>query len=80
MRHIRFCFCSSLGRGGVVLGLGHPEGVVFAALIGQQGVMGALLDHLAVVKDGDLVAELAGGQPVADVDGSLVPGNVVELA
>ena len=41
--------------------------------------MGAPLDHLAVVKDGDLVAELAGGKPMADVDRGLIPGDVVEL-
>ena len=63
---------SGFSRSGVVLGLGHPEGVILAALIGQQGVMGPLLDHLAMVKDCNLVAEPAGGQPVADVDGGFV--------
>ena len=53
--------------------------MVLAGLVGQQLLVGAPLDHLAVVKDGDLVAELAGGEPVADVDGSFVSGDVVEL-
>src|SRR5699024_11023229 len=69
------------GRGGllgVVLGLGVPELGVLAALVGQQLLVAAFLDHLTVVKDGDLVAELAGGEPVADVDGGLVAGDVVE--
>ena len=41
--------------------------------------MGALLDHLAVVKDCNLVAEPAGGQSVADVDGGFVRCNLVEF-
>ena len=42
--------------------------------------MGALLDHAAFVEDSNLVAELAGGESVADVDCGLVSCDVVELA
>ena len=41
--------------------------------------MGSLLDHLTVAEHGDFVAEPAGRQPVADVDGRAVAGNGVEL-
>ena len=46
-----------------------PQLVVFATLVGQQFLVGALLDDHALVEHGDLVAELAGGQAVADIDG-----------
>lgn len=42
--------------------------------------MGALLDHAAFVEYGDLVAEFAGGESVADVDCGLVACDVVEFA
>ena len=41
--------------------------------------MGSLLDHLTVAEHGNFVAEPAGRQPVADVDGRAVAGNGVEL-
>ena len=41
--------------------------------------MSPLLDHRPVVKDGDLVAELAGGQPVGNVDRRPVPGDLVKF-
>ena len=41
--------------------------------------MGALLDHGTGMEDCDLVAEFAGGEPVADVDGGFVAGDLVEL-
>ena len=41
--------------------------------------MVSLLDHLTVAEHGDFVAEPAGRQPVADVDGRAVAGNGVEL-
>lgn len=63
----------------VILGLRVPQLIVFSGGVGQQALVGALLDDLAVVKDGDLIAELAGGQPVADVDGRFVPRDLVEL-
>ena len=70
-----------IGRGGfsVVLGLGVPQGMVLAGLVGQQLLVGAPLDHLAVVKDGDLVAELAGGETVADINGCFVSHQIVEM-
>ena len=41
--------------------------------------MGALLDDCSAMEDCDLVAEFAGGEPVADVDGGFVAGDLVEL-
>lgn len=41
--------------------------------------MGSLLDHGTGMEDCDLVAELAGGQTMTDIDSSLIPGNVIEL-
>ena len=43
--------------------------VVDAGLVGEEGLVGASLDDGAVVENGDFVAEFAGGQAVADVDG-----------
>ena len=54
--------------------------MIFPAGVGDEAVVGAFLDNLPVVKDHDLVAEPAGGQAVADVDGGFVPGNGVEAA
>ena len=41
--------------------------------------MGALLDDASPVEDQNFIAELAGGQAVADVDGGFVAGDLVEL-
>ena len=41
--------------------------------------MGPLMDDLAVVENGDLVAELARGETVADVNRCPVAGNLVEF-
>ena len=61
----RFLFCvkgpgekAGSGLFGVVLSLGVPEFVVFAAFIRNQFFVGALLDNLPAVKDRNLVTEL----------------------
>ena len=59
----------------IILCLGLPEGVVDAGLVGEEGLVGAGLDDGAVVENGDFVAEFAGGQAVADVDGGAVTDN-----
>ena len=64
---------------GVILRLGVPKFGIFPRLLRQKRLMGSLLDHLTVAEHGDLVAEPAGRQPVADVDGRAVAGNGVEL-
>ena len=53
--------------------------MILSTLLGQQHLMGALLDDGTLMENGDLVAEFAGGEAVADVDGGLVAGDVVEL-
>ena len=63
----------------VILRLRVPELGVFSRLLRQKRLMCPLLDHLAVAEHGDFVAEPAGRQPVADVDGRAVAGNGVEL-
>lgn len=63
----------------IVLGLGGPEFVIFTALIGKQLGMGALLDDCALMEHSDLIAELAAGQAVRDVDRGFITGDVVEL-
>ncbi len=65
---------------GVILGLGVPEFGVFARSVGEEVRMVSDLYHLPAVENGDLVAELAGGEPVADIDGRPVTGDVVEPA
>ena len=56
-----------------------PEFVVFADCVCKQAVVSALLDDSAFVEHGDLIAELAGRQAVADMDSCLVAGNIIEL-
>lgn len=73
------CTVSVRGLLGVILRLGVPELGVFSRLLRQKRLMGSLLDHLTVAEHGDFVAEPAGRQPVADVDGRAVAGNGVEL-
>ena len=53
--------------------------MVLADGVCKQAFVGTLLDDAAFVEDGDLVAELAAGQAVADVDGRFIAGDVVEL-
>ena len=75
-RGLRLSLFGCLAR--IILGLGVPEFLVFPAGLRQQLFVGPLLDDGACVKYGDLVAEFAAGQPVADVDGGFVRGDVVE--
>ena len=49
--------------------------MVDAGLVGEEGLVGASLDDGAVVENSDFVAEFAGGQAVADVDGGAVTDN-----
>ena len=51
----------------IILRLCVPERVVFAALLGEQFGVTALLNARALVEHGDLVAEFAGGQAVGDI-------------
>ena len=53
--------------------------MVLAALVDHQFSMGAVLDHSSLMEHSNLIAELAAGQAVTDVDGGLVTGNIVEL-
>ena len=64
----------------IILRLCVPERVVFAAPIGEQFGVTALLNDRALVEHGDLVAEFAGGQAVGDIDGSLIACDLIELA
>ncbi len=73
------CTVSVRGLLRVILRLRVPELGIFPRLLRQKRLMGSLLDHLAVAEHGDFVAEPAGRQPVADVDGRAVAGNGVEL-
>lgn len=57
-----------------------PQRMVDAALVGNQCPVAAGLHNPSAVEHGNLVAEAAGCQAVADVDGGLVPGDLVEAA
>ena len=57
----------------------HSKVQVFAAFIRKQVGMGALLNHAAAVKHGDLITEFAGGEAVADVNRSLITCNFIEF-
>ena len=63
----------------IILRLCVPKSVVFAAPIGEQFVMAALLDDLSFVKHGNLVTEFTGGQPVGDIDRGLIACDLIEL-
>ena len=49
-----------------------PQLVVLAVFVGHELVVRAILDDRAMVGHGDVVAELARRQPVADIHGRLV--------
>ena len=68
--------CSFLG---VILCLGVPEFVVLARFVCYQFGVGTLLDDCAFVEHRYLVAELARGQTVTDIDCRFVAGDVIEL-
>ena len=76
----RGLFSTSGSLFGVILRLCVPQLAVFAVRVGQQRFVGPLLDDLALVEHRDLIAELAGGQPVADINGGLSPAISLNLA
>lgn len=53
--------------------------MILAGFIGYQFGMGAVLDDTTLVEYSNLVAELATGQAMADIDSGLVTSNIVEL-
>ena len=63
----------------IVPGLRMPKLIVGSILIQNQLLMIASLDNLTLFKHGNLVAEAAGGQPVADVNGGLILHDFVKL-
>ena len=79
----RACLTACLCRDAllcIILRLCVPEGAVFAAAVGKQRGMAALLDDRTLVKHSDLIAELAGGQPVRDENRRPVPCDLIKLA
>ena len=64
----------------VILRLRIPKLKVFSRLVCQKLGMASFLDDLPLMEYGDLVAELAGGQTVGNIDSSLITGDVIELA
>lgn len=64
----------------IVLCLGMPQGIILPIGIPNQRFVVALLYNMPLVKDQNFVAEFAGGQPVADIYGGSVTGNIVEFA
>ena len=56
-----------------------PESGILAVRVGQKRRVRALLHEPSGVEYDDLVAELAGGEPVRNVDRRLVAHHVVEL-
>lgn len=64
----------------IILRLRIPKLKIFSRFVCQKLGMASFLDDLPLVEDGDLVAELAGGEAVGNIDGSLIAGYVVELA
>ncbi len=64
----------------IVLCLCMPEFIVFAAFLGNQRVMASGLYDFSAVEYGYFVAEAAGGQTVADINGGFISGDFVEFA
>ena len=62
----------------IILCLGIPEFPVFALRVLQQLRVGSLLDDPTFVKNGNLITELAGGQPVADIHGCPILHHTAE--
>ena len=71
-----FCF-AVLFR--IILSLCCPELVVFAVLVGEELFVRAELDEFALIEYRDLIAEAARGKTVADINGSFVTNDLVEL-
>ena len=63
----------------IILCLRVPERVVFPAFVRDEFTVRSLLDHCPLMKYKDLIAELTGGQAVADIDRRLVSDNLVEF-
>ena len=72
---IDFLLCARF----VILCLRRPERAIFPAFVAEERLVRAGLRDASVIEHGDPVAEAAGGQPVADVDGGAVAGNGVEV-
>ena len=70
-----FSSCARL----VILRLSRPERAILPLLVAEERLVRAGLRDRAMIEHGDPVAEAAGGQPVADVDGGAVAGNGVEV-
>ena len=64
----------------IILRQGIPEFRIPAALLTQQFIVSSGLHHLPCVEHRYLVAETTGGQPMADIDSRLIPGNLIEFA
>lgn len=64
---------------GIILRLSIPELMILARFIRQQFLMSPLLDDLSLMKDGNLITELAGGETVADINGSLISHYIVKF-
>lgn len=71
--------CFLCGFIDIILRLGMPEFVVLARFVCYQFGIGTLLDDCAFVEHRNLVAELARGQTVTDIDCRFVAGDVIEL-
>ena len=66
-------------RLGVILRLGVPQFVILALRVRQQRLVRARLHNLTLIKHRDLIAELAGGEAVADVYRRLIACDFIEL-
>ena len=55
-----------------------PQLTILAALICNKFIVAAALDELTVVEDGDIIAETAGGQAMADVNRRFIADDFIE--
>mgnify|MGYP007002068324 FL=1 len=61
------------------MGLCVPQFIIFTVFVCHKLLMRAALNNLTVIKDDYVLAETAGGESVADIDGSLVFYYLIEF-
>lgn len=54
-----------------------PQSVVHSGPVAHQHIVTAALDQFSFMKNGDIIAEAAGGEPVGDEQGRLFPCHLV---
>ena len=63
----------------IILSLRIPKLVIFAVFVGDELIMGTLLDYAALMKNRNIVAETAGGKAVTYINGGFVTDYFIKF-